>query len=256
MPCQMGDVLKVGLVVRRTAEDFMKLFFNPINFWGKTLLVGGLTLAMGGNSLFGQVYSGTLANLAASGGTLSIGDKTFSDFSYSPTGLTAFDPTAITVTASESGGVDYLTWSGTMSLTASTTTVADLVLQYVVTSTGEPIDMIDQSYTGTYENGLLAVDETVATGAFGGTVVAYSDLSTSTPSETEGPTLNVNPAQSVLYVTKDINLLVNSANGGFVTITQVEQSFHQVPEPGTLLFGSLGGGLLLFLKARRQVRRN
>jgi hypothetical protein len=58
-----------------------------------------------------------------------------------------------------------------------------------------------------------------------------------------------------LYVTKDIALAVISPNGGFVTMDQVEQSFHQVPEPSAMLLGSLGGGLLLFLRLRRQARR-
>ena len=259
MPCQMGDVLKVGLVVRRTAEDFMKLLLNPIKIWGKTLLVGGLTLALGGISLFGQVYSGTLANLAASGGSLSIGDKTFSGFTYQDSGLTAFDPTAITVTASESGGVDYLTWTGTISLVSGGTATADLLLNYIVTANVGTIKMIDQSYTlGSVNNGSLAVDETVSTSSGGVPIVASSHLDISTPNQTQGPTLNVNPAQSVLYVTKDITLAVIPPVGaaGSVTITQVEQSFHQVPEPGTMLLGSLGGGLLLLLNLRRQARRN
>jgi hypothetical protein len=238
----------------------MKLSFNPIKVLGKTLLVVGLTLAMGGASLFAQtIYTGTLANLAATGGSLSIGDKTFSGFSYQDSGLTAFDPTAITVTASESGGVDYLTWSGNISLVSSGIATADLLLQYVVTANLGAINMIDQSYTlGSAVNGLVEVDENVAIGAFGGIVVANSDLDINTPSQTQGPTLIVNPAQSVLYVTKDISLGVIPPVGaaGSVTLTQVEQSFHQVPEPGTMLLGSLGGGLLLFLRSRRQVRRN
>jgi hypothetical protein len=136
---------------------------------------------------------------------------------------------------------------------------ADLLLQYVVTANLGAINMIDQSYTlGSAVNGLVEVDENVAIGAFGGIVVANSDLDINTPSQTQGPTLIVNPAQSVLYVTKDISLGVIPPVGaaGSVTPTQVERSFHQVPEPGTMLLGSLGGGLLLFLRSRRQVRRN
>src|SRR5208282_3849953 len=97
----------------------MKRFDDPIKSVVKTMLVCGFTLAVGGTSLFAQVYTGTLANLVATGGSLTIDDKIFSEFSYQDSGLTTFDPTAISVTASESGGVDYLTWSGTMSLTSS-----------------------------------------------------------------------------------------------------------------------------------------
>jgi hypothetical protein len=107
-------------------------------------------------------------------------------------------------------------------------------------------------------NGSLAVDETVSTSSGGVPIVASSHLDINTPSQTQGPTLNVNPAQSVLYVTKDISFAVIPPVGaaGNVTITEVEQSFHQVPEPGTMLLGSLGGGLLLLLRSRRQIRRN
>lgn len=235
----------------------MKLFQAPIKSLVKTMLVFGFVSAMGAAPVRAQVYTGTLAGLAANGGALTIDDKTFSGFSYQDSGLTGFDPTAITVTASESGGVDYLTWSGNISFVSTGIATADLVLNYIVTANPGAINMIDQSYTlSSVNNGLLAVDETAAIGAFGGTVVAYSDLDINTPSQTQGPNLIVNPAQSALYVTKDITLAVDSANGGLVTITQVEQSFHQVPEPSTLLLGSLGGGLLLFLRSRRQARRN
>jgi hypothetical protein len=202
----------------------------------------------------------TLAQLAA-GGTLSIGNETFSGFSYQADGLTSFDPNQIVVTTTESGGIDYLTWSGNISLVSGGTATADLLLNYVVTANVGTIHSIDQAYTGSAVNGLLAVDETAATGAFGGTVVGYSHLEvgdfTDPPAETvQGDNLIINPSQSVLYVTKDIALAVISPNGGSITIDQVEQSFHQVPEPSTMLLGSLGGGLLLFLRLRRQARRD
>lgn len=225
------------------------------------MLVFGFTSAVGVSSLFAQIFPtfGTLANLA-NGGSLGIGDKIFSGFSYQSSGLTSFDASQITVTASESGGIDYLTWSGNVSLVSAGVATADLLLNYIVTANPGAIAMIDQSYTpGTAVNGLLAVDETVAIGAFGGTVVGYSHLDTghltNPPADPlQGDNLNISPSQSVLYVTKDITLAVLSP-GGSMSITQVEQSFHQVPEPGTLLLGSLGGGLLLFLRSRRQVRR-
>jgi hypothetical protein len=179
--------------------------------------------------------SGTLAGLT-NGGTLTIGDKTFTGFSYLASDLTSFDSTAITVTASESGGVDYLTWTGNISLASSSNTTANLLLNYIVTANPGAINMIDQSYTGSATNGLLAVDETAATGDFGGTVVGYSHLEvgdfSDPPAEpVQGDNLIINPAQSVLYVAKAISLAVISSSGGSITITQVEQSFHQVPPP-------------------------
>jgi hypothetical protein len=239
----------------------MKVPRNSARQLVKTILVFGFTAAMESAPLFAQVTnSGTLAGLT-NGGTLSIGDKTFSGFSYQASDLTAFDPTNIIVTATETNGIDYLTWSGNISLVSTGVATASLLLKYIVTANPGAINMIDQSYTGSATNGFLAVDETVATGSFGGIIVGYSHLEvgdfTDPPAETvQGDNLIINPSQSVLYVTKGVNFAVISPNGGSITIDQVEQSFHQVPEPSAMLLGSLGGGLLLFLRLRRQARRD
>ena len=241
-------------------EVTMKILRNSARQLVKTMLVFGFTSAIGVIPLFAQVTnSGTLANLA-NGGTLSIDDKIFSGFSYTPSGLTFFDPNQIIVNATESGGIDYLTWSGNISLVSGGIATADLKLNYIVTSTDGPINMIDQAYTGSAINGFLAVDETAATGAFGGMVVGYSHLEvgdfSDPPAETvQGDNLIINPSQSVLYVTKDLGFAVVSPSEGFITISQVTQSFHQVPEPSAMLLGSCGG-LLLFLRLRRQARRD
>jgi hypothetical protein len=118
--------------------------------------------------------------------------------------------------------------------------------------------MIDQSYAGSANNVMLAIDETAAIGAFGGTIAGYSHLDLTDLGEPPVE-INISPSpQAVLYVTKDIALAVIPPTGGSgsVTITEVEQSFHQVPEPNAMLLGSLGGGLLLFLRSRRNARRN
>ena len=243
----------------------MKLFLNPMKGLTKTMMVFGFVSAIGATPLFADpIY--TLGDLVNSGGTIAIGDKVFSGFGYQSSGLTAFDPSAITVTASESGGVDYLTWSGNIALVSGGAASADLVLNYIVTANPGAISMIDQRYIGVAQNGSLLITET-ATSA--GAPTASSQLSAgfvNDPSDPnnypsgpfdvgEGDLLSVAPAQATLYVIKDISLAV-LAGGGSITVTQVEQSFHQVPEPGTILLGSLGGGLLLFLRSRRQARRN
>jgi hypothetical protein len=200
----------------------------------------------------------TLAQLAA-GQTLSIGDKTFSGFGYTASGLTSFDPNNIKVTATESGGIDYLTWSGNISLTSGGIATADLLLNYIVTANRGTINMIDQAYTGSAINGFLAVDETAAIGAFGGTVAGHSHLENgdmSDPPAEAGDLLNIVPLETVLYVTKDIGLGVTSPNGGFISISQVAQSFHQVPEPTTMIAGALlllpfGASTLRILRKRQ-----
>jgi len=231
----------------------MKLIGNPFNRPLKALLVLGFTLAIGASTLPAQT---TLAGLT-NGGSLTIDDKTFTGFWYQATGLTGFDPNQIYVSVSQTGGVDYLTWSGNMSLSGSYAT-SDLILRYIVTANPGSINMIDQYYIGVATNGFLAVDETAAIGAFGGTVVGFSHLEVGDfgdpPAEAiQGDSLNINPSQSVLYVTKDISFAV--LDGGTVSLSEVVQSFHQVPEPGTMLLGCLGGGLLLILRSRYQNRR-
>jgi hypothetical protein len=189
-------------------------------------------------------FSDTLADLIANHGTLTIDDKTFSGFNATLSGapLTSFDTASIIVNASMAGGVDYLTWNGNIAIASSSTVVGDLKLNYIVTANPGSINMIDQSYTGSASAGsFLAIDETVATGAFGGPIVASSHLNGVVLSQTDptvGPNLIVNPAQSVLWVTKDISLATVGA--GLVTISQVSQSFHQVvPEPTTVIAGAL-----------------
>jgi hypothetical protein len=204
----------------------------------------------------------TLAQLAA-GQTISIGDKTFSGFSYLDSGLTSFNPNQIIVTATESGGIDYLTWSGNISFASGGIATADLKLNYIVTANAGTINMIDQSYVGSAINGLLAIDETAAIGAFGGTVAGYSHLQPGDMSDPpgeigQGDNLIINPSQSVLYVTKDIAFGVTSVNGGFITISQVAQSFHQVPEPTTIIAGALlllpfGASTLRILRKKHAV---
>ncbi|MGA3142415.1 MAG: hypothetical protein ABSF10_05160 [Verrucomicrobiota bacterium] len=203
-------------------------------------------------------FTDNLADLVATGGSLTIDDKTFSGFSFNDSGLVSFNAANIIVTASESGGVDYLTWSGSIALTGGGPVTADLKLNYIVSASAGAINMIDQAYTGSANGGLLAIDETVATGSFGGTVVGNSHLSgldLSDPPAELNDNLDIVPPETLLYVTKDISLAIPNSSITLVTISQVTQSFHQVPEPTTMLAGAL---LLLPLGAStlRILRRN
>lgn len=200
-------------------------------------------------------FTDNLADLASSGGTLTIDDKTFSGFSYTELGLTSFNAANITVTATESGGIEYLTWSGNISLTGSGIAYADLKLNYIVTASAGAINMIDQAYTGSAQNGFLSIAETAATGSFGGPVVGSSHLTgliPSNPPSYANDLLDVVPPETLLYVTKDIGFAVD---GGSINLSVVSQSYHQVPEPTTIIAGAL---LLLPFgaSALRILRRN
>ena len=205
-------------------------------------------------------FTDNLADLIANNGSLTIDDKTFSGFSILGSGLTSFNAANIIVTAyyNPATGYDYLTWSGKITLAGGGPVTADLKLNYIVTASAGAIDMIDQAYTGSAGGGLLAIDETVATGSFGGTVVGNSHLTGydfSDPPAESNDNLDIVPPDTLLYVTKDITLAIPNDSTTLVTISQVTQSFHQVPEPTTMIAGAL---LLLPLGAStlRILRRN
>ena len=67
-----------------------------------------------------------------------------------------------------------------------------------------------------------------------------------------GDNLFINPGQRTLDVTKDLGF--GLASGGFVTISEVRQSFHQVPEAATtgLLIVGLVIVSILTLRQRRK----
>jgi hypothetical protein len=187
-----------------------------------------------------------LEHLATTNGSLTIGDKTFSNFDFLANGLTDFDASQIRVTASIANGVYYLTYAGNISLVSGGPATADLLLNYRVTAATGLINMIDQLYTGSAQpigGSFLAIDETVRD--LNGNLVANSHLDgndLSDPSPEPGDNLNINPGLGTIDVTKDIAF--GSVNGGFISISEVRQSFHQVPEPGTMAMLILGLGIL------------
>lgn len=204
--------------------------------------------------------SDNLLHLANTGGSLTIGDKTFNNFGFQESGLTSFDPSQITVTASFQNGIYFLTYTGNMSLvSASGPTSADLLLSYTVNALAGQISMIDQSYTGGGTSGSahISIDETASHDGivYGSSHLEIGDFS-DPPSEGtfNGDNLDINPPQTSLDVTKDMGFGLSAANGGQVEISRVAQSFHQVPEPSTVAMLLIGSAVTLLVRVRR--RRN
>ncbi len=198
-----------------------------------------------------------LQNLATTGGSLTVGDKTFSNFSFLASGLTSFDASKIQVTASFAGGTYFLTWGGNISLVSGSgaPVTADLLLNYRVTAATGMINMIDQQFTGSAQpsgGAFLAIDETARD--INGNLVANSHLDAndiSDPSAEPGDNLNLNPAQQVIDVTKDIAFGI--VNGGMISVSEIRQSFHQIPEAGTTSMLVVGLGILGFV-VRQKIR--
>jgi PEP-CTERM motif-containing protein len=147
-----------------------------------------------------------------------------------------------------------------MSLVSATgPTSADLLLSYTVTALAGQISMIDQSYTGGGTSGSahVSIDETAS---HDGIVYGFSHLEigdmSDPPSERtfNGDNLDINPPQTSLDVVKDMNFGLSAANGGQVEISRVAQSFHQVPEPGTIAMLLMGSAVTLFVCVRRRRR--
>jgi hypothetical protein len=235
-----------------------------IKLFNKTVSTAAPTVAM---AVLMQVQTAqaqadltnSLYNLANTpGATLSIGDKIFSGFSYLDSGLTGFDASNILVTASEVGGTYFLTWGGNISLITGGTATADLLLNYSVTATDGEIFAIDQNYTGSADpagGAFLSVVENAYVP--GNTVPAASSSLNENIDSTSFTNVGavLTPAQPILNVTKDIGLGV--VDGGFITISQVEQSFEQVaavPEPTSVGLFLTGLGALMF--TRRFKRQN
>jgi hypothetical protein len=217
------------------------------------LVAGAALMAAAGANAVPVSYN--LGTLIAEGGSITYGDKKFSDFNWvTASGILA---SSITVTPSNIGSTYYLTFQGPM--IAVNGERFDIGLFYsVATTTGAKLlSMIDQSYAissgGT--TGSILIGETVWDAGFGvGNQVAQSSLSyipgtppTVDPADPaaeliQGDDLIINPWLSKAWVKKDIFFAANS--GGAIGPSIITQSFHQgkLPEPGSL--GMLGLGLL------------
>jgi hypothetical protein len=217
------------------------------------VVVMACLLAVGSASAL--LVTDSLANLAANpNNAIGFGDKVFDNFTYTASGLTDFDANLIEVTASEVGGVYYLTWAGSIGLVSVGPGVADLLLGYDLTATAGAIDWIDQSYTGSAQpagGAYLSVDESVYDGV---TIVANSHLQVgdlSDPFAEAGDDLILVPSLSFVHVTKDIGLGI--VNGGFVTISEVKQSFHQPVPDGGMTVALMGLALAGVATLRRLI---
>jgi hypothetical protein len=248
--------MKTGVQIQRRMTR-LKMFFGRAV--AVAMAAAALLVVAGGAK---AATSDNLQHLSNTNGSLTIGDKTFNNFSFQEQGLTSFDPSQIQVTASVNGGTYYLTWNGNISLTTSNGSgpaSADLVLKYTVTATAGKIDALDAAFTGsTQPNGgaFIAIDETARDA--NGNVVGSTHLDTQNPPSSESAIFPINPPQSVLTVTKDISFGVS--NGGFATVSEVQQSFHQIPEPGSTAMFLAGlavtGGMVVLRRSRRQSRSN
>jgi len=211
----------------------------------------------------------TLGQLVSSGGSITVGDKTFSNFGYDATladaSALSSQAAGLIVTADIVNGIYYLDFNGGLAvdnLLGSGNLLGDLKLTYTVTAANPNlITMIDQNYTvnALPGSGQIIIGETVRNplGEIkGNSTLTLNPLDLSDPLTEPGDNLVISPGQSQLLVTKDI--LIAAFAGQLVGLSDVEQSFHQaVPEPTTIIAGALlllpfGASTLRILRKNRK----
>ena len=193
----------------------------------------------------------TLGSLIADGGTITDGDKVFSDFSYVPTG-TAPSADDIAVIPFTNGAGEYgIQFSG--SFLASGAANGDATISYVVT-VNNPLWRIDDatafSIGSALNGGFWDVSETLFAGTNAiGTLTTFNDSN-------DGSQLSdhttFDPVTSILVV-KDVGF---HGNGGVADLSVLDQNFSQVmiPEPATWVMMALGFAGLGYVAFRRNVK--
>jgi hypothetical protein len=199
-----------------------------------------------------------LATVINNGLQIQIGDKLFADFSFSYSDLTLGGSGDIPLVSSNVNltalsniigyGLEF-----TQPLSAIGQKTKDVALRYSATVTDPNflISDVHLAITGAAGNGGLgSVGESVFVGGFGANQVGT--LQATLPhSSNDVTTALIVPPVTQLYVEKDVLVTGGSAANGFATVTIIDQTFSQIPEPSTALLVGLGLLAVVALKRKR-----
>jgi len=235
----------------------------------RSSLLAGLAVVLALGYAAPTARADFLSDLIASGGSITVGDKVFSHFGYTANSGDAPLASAITVTPIPPGGTDALGNFGIRFGLAGRDnpdgTPTDFLLTYTVSTTSGALLITDVHLTSN-----LAIAGTPPTGApFGnivetisapgvGTVAQIDNSVTGSSSSLSATSGFVPPGPfTTLLVTKDVQLF--SVAGGITTVSFIDQSFSQVPEPSAWLLTTLEvscAGVLVFSRRLRSLAKS
>ena len=174
-----------------------------------------------------------MASLTNVGGDVLVGDKDFSDFSISGN----FSASQVNVTSITENGNYGIRFSGALVAGGDS---MDLILGYQVSVTNSPnlISAANLMFNGVVVGGagLAEVVEQVYTNnnMFYGQMDVFATATTNQLSTS----LPITPPQPFLNINKDV--LVTAELPAFSSISTIDQTFTQVPEPSTLVLAAAG----------------
>jgi hypothetical protein len=215
------------------------------------------------------VFNTTMDTLITGGsnaGGISLGDKRYSNFTFSSSGDAPVAATAVDVSLTSSDSDNHYQLRFTFArdqLDASATQTTDVVITYQIDVLGSQLInrvglAFDGTVTGGNGNAAASVIETIRTSdgsdlepglpvSDNATISVFND-GTGAGTDTSSTSLAVNPTSSLQF-TKDI-LVSSREGGGRVLITTVDNFVDQVPEPASAAVVCVGAGLLLARRRR------
>jgi hypothetical protein len=223
----------------------------------------------------GTTNPGTaLSNWLTSNFSCTIGDKTFSNFTYIPSGTNPVPASAVTVNAIGPSGTGALITGSNIGLqfnapwnAAGMGLSSDAAIGFTVTVTGGGPQLISDlglaQVSGVNPNGSASVAELICGTGPSCTPNAFSTLTFQSSATCPGPgcvltaTTTLTSNFGSVNVIKDIAASGGGIAGGFADLSVVQDTFSQTSVPEPVSMGLLGGGLALlgFARLRRSGRK-
>jgi hypothetical protein len=215
------------------------------------------------SSAHAQSAFNTTLDTLTSGGTnqngITLGDKRYSNFTFSSSGDAPIGVNAVNVSLTASGNQHNLRFSFEReALAAVGGQTTDVVICYQIDVLGNQqingVGLAFDSAVGAGSPGLAAasVVETISRvaplGTDVGQISVFNDGTGALPDSSRS-TLIVDPTATTLYFCKDI-LVSSRPQGGTVSISTVDNFVTQVPEPASMAALALVGGALMARRRR------